>query len=372
VPIHLKTNQVVEALGMAFRARRVPELRGNPGCGKSALVMQFANEAKLLMIDARISQLEPTDLNGYPSKNEDNSRATVLPPDWIPLKGDKIPDGYNGWCLFWDERPDGDDHTKKALYKILHDKKVGQQDIHPAVFQVCAGNLVNSNNYAEEDSDAIKLRIQTLYVMSDLQAFLEHAIPAGIDSRITSYLNWRPQHLNTYEEMKPGQDGCAVERTWTYVDQWIKGNSPCSGTHSDIKYPHMFDIASHPLALPMIAGELGEGVARDWLTYLEVYKDLPSKEEIFLNPTTAIMPEQPGTLYAMTGNIGNWCKGMSNPRPSQQGYDKHLDSVMEYISRMPMDFQVVSVIEMIKRDAPLIDLDPVADWLNKNGSLLAA
>jgi len=40
----------------------VPNLLGSPGCGKSALIHQIAEEFNLKVIDLRLSQCDPTDL----------------------------------------------------------------------------------------------------------------------------------------------------------------------------------------------------------------------------------------------------------------------------------------------------------------------
>jgi hypothetical protein len=40
-------------------------------------------------------------LLGFP--NIENGRSVYHPPKDIPIVGDKVPEGYNGWLLFLDE-----------------------------------------------------------------------------------------------------------------------------------------------------------------------------------------------------------------------------------------------------------------------------
>lgn len=46
-----------------LRAQIVPYIVGSPGIGKSAIVKQIAKASKLKLIDVRLSQCDPTDLN---------------------------------------------------------------------------------------------------------------------------------------------------------------------------------------------------------------------------------------------------------------------------------------------------------------------
>jgi MoxR-like ATPase len=74
---------------------------GSPGSSKSSLVRQIAKDYKLKLIDFRLSSRMPEDISGYPMRTGD--KATFCPFDVFPLETDQIPEGYNGWLLFFDE-----------------------------------------------------------------------------------------------------------------------------------------------------------------------------------------------------------------------------------------------------------------------------
>ena len=96
-------SQGFEFLTTALDAGLVPYLHGSPAIGKSALAQQVAAAGNLELIDIRLSQCDPTDLNGFPTTKD--SKATYIPMDTFPLKGDTVPAGKNGWLLFFDELP---------------------------------------------------------------------------------------------------------------------------------------------------------------------------------------------------------------------------------------------------------------------------
>jgi len=59
----VKISQAVEAIKFYLQANLVPMLVGSPGCGKSEIIHQIANDFNLQLIDLRLSQCDPCDLN---------------------------------------------------------------------------------------------------------------------------------------------------------------------------------------------------------------------------------------------------------------------------------------------------------------------
>lgn len=62
-PVTVNPLQASSMLATCIRAALVPILSGSPGCGKSAIVHQLAAEYGLKVIDVRLAQCDPTDLN---------------------------------------------------------------------------------------------------------------------------------------------------------------------------------------------------------------------------------------------------------------------------------------------------------------------
>lgn len=55
--------QATSMIKKYLQSRLVPMVTGSPGIGKSAIVHQIAQEFGLKVIDLRLSQCDPTDLN---------------------------------------------------------------------------------------------------------------------------------------------------------------------------------------------------------------------------------------------------------------------------------------------------------------------
>ena len=94
----MKPSSLKRAIERAFAAKLVPFVKSSPGLGKSSIIRQIAQEHNLKVLDLRLGQCDPTDILGFP--NIKDGRSVYHPPKDIPIEGDEIPTGYNGWLLF--------------------------------------------------------------------------------------------------------------------------------------------------------------------------------------------------------------------------------------------------------------------------------
>ena len=58
-------------------------LIGKSGTGKSEIIKEIADELGLPVVDLRMSQLPPEDLNGLPAPTDDKKAFTYLLPEWF-------------------------------------------------------------------------------------------------------------------------------------------------------------------------------------------------------------------------------------------------------------------------------------------------
>ena len=101
--ITVSPKEAIEFVETVLRARRVPFLRGSPGIGKTDIAHTVAENYNLQLIDMRLSQCDPTDLNGFPTII--NGKAHYIPMSVFPLESDPLPPGKDGWLIMFDELP---------------------------------------------------------------------------------------------------------------------------------------------------------------------------------------------------------------------------------------------------------------------------
>ena len=194
--MQVKINAAASMIAKFIRAKIVVMLSGSPGIGKSHIVHQIAAEYGLKVIDLRLAQCDPTDLAGFPTIT--GEKASYKPMDTFPIEGDDIPKGYNGWLLFLDELNSAAPSVQASSYKIILDRMVGNHNLHKNVAIVAAGNLETDNAIVQPMSTALQSRMAHLELVVDAKEWVEWASSHGIDYRITSYINFKPDALYTF------------------------------------------------------------------------------------------------------------------------------------------------------------------------------
>lgn len=336
--MQVKASQAISMITKCIKAHLVPMLAGSPGCGKSQIVHQIAIEYGLKVIDLRLSQCDPTDLMGFPTIT--GERAGYKPMDTFPIEGDVIPKGYNGWLLFLDEFNSAPPAVQAAAYKIVLDRMVGNYHLHKNVAIVCAGNLETDNAIVQPMSTALQSRLVHMELIVDAKEWGEWAATKGIHHHITSFIKFKPSALFTFTADHSDKT-YACPRTWEFADSLMQ----VCGEHD-------------PDRRPLLAGTLSEGVADEFLVFTKIYLDLPELSTILKSPDTIKVPDEPSILFALTGML------------SHHAAEDTLTPLMKYVVRLPLEFQVVCLRELIQRNKPLMGHASIQTWIAKNAKEL--
>lgn len=275
---------------------------------------------------------------GFPTIT--GEKASYKPMDTFPIEGDTVPKGYNGWLLFLDELNSAPPAIQSAAYKVILDRMVGNHKLHKNVAIVAAGNLETDNAIVQPMSTALQSRMAHLELVVDSKEWVDWASSNEIDHRITSYINFRPDALYSFSPDHTDKT-YASPRTWEFANRILQ----------------VTDAASSE-ALPMLAGTISEGVAREFLGFCKIHLSLPKLAEIITNPTSIKVPEEPSVLFAMTGALGN------------NAAEDNIGALMKFIRRLPVEFQVVSLREIVRRNKKLIQHEAVREWVTKSAMVL--
>ncbi len=158
--VEISASAMVEALDTVLMSKLTPMLVGSPGIGKSDIVKSVAKKHNLKLIDMRLAQSDPTDLNGFPTLQQDGTRMDYAPPTTFPLQNlDTVPQGYDGWLLFLDEINAAPPAIQAAAYKLVLDRQIGMHNLHKRVAIVCAGNKATDKAIVNRLSTAMQSRM---------------------------------------------------------------------------------------------------------------------------------------------------------------------------------------------------------------------
>lgn len=285
--------------------------------GKSAIGKQLADKHNLKFIDLRLTELDPTDLHGLPNFDLENNKSKFIPFDTFPLQGDELPKGYKGWLIFLDEFNSANHSVQSAAYKLVLDRMVGQHKLHDKVCLIAAGNLDTDNAITTTMSSALISRFAHFYAELSNEDWLEWASTSGIDSRITSYINFKPLDLYTFNP--DSELPYASPRTWEMVSKCI----------ADTK------VTSDSVLL--LESLLGVAVARNFVTYCKLFKNLPSFADILANPDNIEIGKDIGTQWAILGMV------------TYSIDETNQDKCEVFLRRLPMELQIVALKEIKNR-----------------------
>ncbi len=313
-----------------FAAGLVPDVRSSPGLGKSDIMRSIADEYNLQLIDIRLGQCDVTDLNGLPRFTADG-RAEYAPFTNFPLEGDELPEGKDGWLLFFDEMSSAGKQMQAAAYKVVLDRMVGQRKLHKKVLMACAGNLESDRAVVHGMSTALQSRLIHIEMRLDHKEWMVWAVKNQVDSRILGFLEFKPDYLHKFEP--DHQDTTfACPRTWWFAHKLTIGTAI---TNEDI---------------PLLAGTVSAGVAQEFVQFAQIFADLPKIADILKDPEKAIVPDEPSTRYAMTTVTVDHVT------------DKTMGALVTYIQRYSVEFQVVFLRMVTTRYENLVrhrDLSPL-------------
>lgn len=316
-----------------------PMVASSPGMGKSDIIRDIAKQFKLKIIDFRVSQCEPVDMQGYPGVKDD--RMTFHIPEYFPIEGDSIPPEYTGWLIFLDEFNSGNKQTEAAAYKLILDKEVYKHKLHKNCLIIAAGNLSTDRAIVNTQSTATTSRMTHYRMKVDHNVWIDWANSHEIDHRIISLIKFKPDLLHKFNPAT-SELTFPCPRTWEFASKIIADKNEID-----------------KITRTRLAGTVGEGAAVELATYIDIYKNLPTIEQIKDDPKSGWkVPTEPSEQYAVTTMLA---------------HNTNVDNIAKMIiaiERLPIDFQVITFKDIYKKSPELKGHPAINDWITKNASAM--
>lgn len=243
---------------------------GATGIGKSEAVRQAAQEIASSMkltyaegaakegtfavIDARLSQFDPSDLRGLPTVTADGKTKWAY-PSWLPTTGKGI--------LFLDEANLAPPLVQSSAYQLILDRRLGDYVVPEGWSIVAAGNRLEDKAYTFELAGPLCNRFLHVELgVPSIDDWTSWGIDSGIDPRIITFLNFKPAFLFKF-------DSKLKEKAFPTPRSWARYCSPIIKDETD--YPHI---------LTLMSAAVGEGVATECVAYLKLSKQIDLKDII--------------------------------------------------------------------------------------------
>ncbi|MEO5344142.1 MAG: ATP-binding protein [Gammaproteobacteria bacterium SHHR-1] len=310
--------------------KQAVHLSGPPGVGKTSIIYQAAiaagiPEDRILLL--RPSLMDPVDLLGTPRILDDGSTAFAPPANLLAFRK-----GTGPGVIIIDELPQSAVAMQNALGGLLLDQILGALEFDPQVARISTGNRVQDKAGAMRILSQIGGRIVHLEIAASLDVWCRWAIGAGVDPLVIAFLRLRPNLLHDFD---PDRVSNPTPRTWEMVAR-LPTQLP----------EHIYAAGC--------AGLVGEAAATEWVGTRKFLNQMPSIDGILAHPQDSHVPEEPVIKYAVASAL------------AQRVTHKTFDAAMQYMVRLPAEFQVLFCSLADSRDSTLLDGPTFSAWaINK-------
>ncbi len=354
VPL-ISPNHFLEIFEEEYRNKSPKEVRpvmiwGAPGIGKSDTVKALAKRLEKIhnkpyyIRDVRLSLYNPVDLKGIPYPDKENNITNWLKPDIFVM-----PEEENvGNIIFFDELSNATPSVAAATYQIILDRQIANHTLPDNCYIICAGNRLSDKSATYKMPSPLANRLMHFEFSPSLESWKVWAFAQDdFDRRVISFLNFKPQLLFGYI---PGMNEVAfpTPRSWAAV----------------AKLTHNRDATK---LTPLIEANIGRNTALEFMTFLKVYDQLPSIEDI-ANGKDVPIPDRADVVYAVSGSLVHFLETV----------DKNdvdcMENITKYILKMKPEFQASTFSEIGNSDALFMKLyhsESFKNWIDANEQLLS-
>jgi hypothetical protein len=281
----MKPSELFEALH-ALISERVPlPIWGACGVGKSQIVAQVASDLGWQFLDIRAVQLDPVDLRGLPRISAD--QAEWVPPKFLPTSGRGI--------LFLDELTAAPQMTQAGCYQLVLDRKLGEY--HLPDDWVRAGSRRSGVRAwrALFHAASAAQSLRHLSLEPDFEDWCQWAVCAGLRPEIVAFLRFKPTLLHD-------ANATSDVNAWPTPRSWEMASNVLTGFARRQKSG--FFTGATEIEAQLLEGTVGPAATTELVAFLRLFRDLPSIDEILLNPDSAPLPSEPSAQIAIVTALG--------------------------------------------------------------------
>jgi hypothetical protein len=308
-------------------------IHGSPGIGKSYIVNDIAQKNALQIIDVRLSQLDAVDLRGIPAIS--NEQTKWMPPVFLPT--DEASEGI----LFLDELNSAPLSVQAAIYQLVLDRKIGEYTLPKGWRIVCAGNKIDDKGIVFKLPSPLINRMVHIVLEPKYEDFKVWAIGKDVHPFVIGFLGFRPDLLSSEVPASTETNPAfCTPRAWEMLSKILTATADVGKIH------------------PIIYGTVGYGAGIEFVSFIKVYKRLPDVEAI-LQGSCDIVPEEPSALYALCAAIIEKYAG-----------GDQASFIMAYSKRLPVEFCVMLIKDLIVKDESIAELEAFDAWLEQYGDYI--
>jgi len=346
--ITVSPEELIKELGDCVELKIAGGAVGPPGVGKTDIVIQLAKKLGYDLLITHPVCDDAIDYKGLP--------AIIDGPDGEKV-GKFLPYGHlkdminatKPLIVFIDDMGQALRLVQAAIMQLLWNRAINGVPVSEHVSFLWASNRAGDRAGADAGMlEPLKSRSYIFQVEADVNAWIKWAgkkeSEGGGDMPpcLTAFMRFKPELLNDFT---PTRDmvNSPNPRNWANLGKAFRYGMSKDGK----KGGPMATAAKY-------AGAVGDGAAAVFSGFERTWGDLPDMKRVMLNPDSEPVPEKLEVLYALSGAL------------SYYATPNNLDGLLKYVARMPQEFQVTTLKDMLVRTPKLSETKAVQNWIDDN------
>jgi hypothetical protein len=331
----MKPKALAEYLQFAIQNQFPILITGQPGIGKSDIGGQAADQAGANLILSHPVVSDPTDYKGLPFPNDDHTAAKFLPFGDLQ----QIIEAKEPTVFFLDDLGQAPVSVQAACMQLLLARRINGHIIGPHVTFIAATNRKQDKAAVNTMPEPVKSRFTIIELQVDSNDWADWALDNNMPIELIAFIRFRPDLLDNFI---PSKDlvNSASPRSVTNV-----GRQQAAGLPRKFEYE-------------VFKGAAGEAFASEYIGFLKMHRDLPTLDEIILNPQKAPVPKDPCALYAISAGLG---KEMN---------DQSIGTICIYLDRLPPEISIACMQDAVTRKRSITKNAAFIKWAVKHKSTL--
>lgn len=309
-------------------------IHGSPGIGKSYIVADIAKKRDLELVDVRLSQMDPVDLRGIPSIEE--QQTVWMPPIFFPK------DINSEGILFLDELNSAPPSVQAAIYQLVLDRKMGEYKLPKGWRIICAGNRMSDRGVVFRLPSPLINRMVHLHVEARFEDFKLFALKEKLHHFILGFLSFRPDLLSTEPIIEDDVNPAfATPRSYHMLSTILKETKDVNSITS------------------IIYGTIGYSSGIEFTSYIKVYEELPNVAAIYEGDYPKLKNE-PALLYALVSALVEY----------YESSERHKEHLFAFSETLPTEFGVMLIKDIIVKDESIATFNAFEEWVEKYGKYI--
>ena len=225
--IRVNTTELLQILDLLPASHNLM-LVGRHGIGKSEILTEYYSQKGIPVVALFLGQMaDPGDLIGLPARNAETGKTDFMPPYWFPLDGKPV-------VLFLDELNRARPEILQTIMDLALNRKLAGRSLPEGSRIISAVN--EGEQYQLTDLDpALVSRFDIVTFQPTVQEWLLWAGKAGVDKRVTAFIEENPMWLDRNPDQKEnedtGLDKTPDRRAWKRVSDVILGAESVTPVH---------------------------------------------------------------------------------------------------------------------------------------------